>query len=68
MNDRNAGQKRTSVFQKGLTVFCSILLALTVLLPAGGVSVFAEGEEVFLTWDEYVEANEIGRASCRERV
>ena len=57
MNDRNAGQKRTSVLQKGLTVLCSILLALTVLLPAGGISVFAEGEEVFLTWDEYVEAN-----------
>ena len=57
MNDRNAGQERLSVIKKGLTVFCSILLALTVLLPAGGIRVFAEGEEVFLTWDEYVEAN-----------
>ena len=53
----NAGQEKTSIFQKGLTVFSCILLALTVLLPAGGNIVFADGEDVYLTWDEYMEAN-----------
>ena len=57
--DMNAGQKKASIFQKGLTVLCCMLLTLTVLLPVGGEIVLADGEEVYLTWDEYVEANGI---------